>query len=218
MQIIVVGLGGLGYYLTKVLRQNTNHKIKLIECDHLNSIVAANKLDMPVIFGDGSKISILKQAKADRCDILIALTGKDEDNFLCCQLAKKIFNVKTTIAKVNNPKNAKIMQKLAVDIIVSSAGMISKIVEQQLNVISHHFMTHFTSGNMTIIEFQVRNLSSIQNKKIKEVKWPEKTLVISIIRNSESIIPTGNTTIFVNDKLIISTEIKQHKNLKKLFN
>lgn len=218
MHIVIVGIGNIGYHLTKALVQNTNHQIKLIESNHLNSIIAANKLDVPIIHGDGSKISTLERANIRQTEILIALTGKDEDNFICCQLAKNKFNVKTTIAKANNPKNAKIMQNLAANIVISSAGMLSKIVEQQLNAINQHFITHFTTGDIAIVEFKIEHYHSMKNRKISEIKWPNHTLVISIIRNGKSIVPSGEVTLLENDSLIISSDEKNKKNLKKLIN
>ena len=62
MNILIVGVGNIGYHLTKLLVQNTNHQVQVVEIDHLNSIVAANQLDVPVIHGDGSKLSTLEQA------------------------------------------------------------------------------------------------------------------------------------------------------------
>lgn len=218
MNIVIVGIGSIGYYLTKILVKNTNHQLNLIESDHFNSIVAANKLDVPVIYGDGSRIETLMRANIKQTEILIALTGKDEDNFVCCQLAKRKFSVKTTIAKANNPKNAEIMQTLAADIVISSAGMLSKIVQQQLNALNHHFITHFATGGTTIVEFRVGQNRNTQNQKIKEIKWPENTLVISIVRDKKSIVPSGDTILLENDSVIISSDEKNQKSLKKLFN
>ena len=218
MNIVIVGIGSIGYHLTKVLMQNTNHQIKLIEADHLNSIVVANKLGVPIIHGDGSKISTLAQANIKQSEILIALTGKDEDNFLCCQLAKRKFKVKTTIAKANDPKNVELMQNLAADIVISSAGMLSKIVEQQLNAITHHFITHFSMGDTVIVEFKLESNNPIIGKKISEIKWPNNTLVISIFRNGKSIVPNGESLFFENDIVIISSNEKSKKSLKKLIN
>lgn len=218
MNILIIGIGNIGYNLTKLLVQNTNNQIQVIEIDHLNSIMAANKLDVPVIHGDGSKISTLEQANIKQTEILIALTGKDEDNFLCCQLAKHKFKVKNTIAKANNPKNANIMQTLAADIVISSAGMLSKIVEQQLNALNYHFITHFIMGNTVIVEFRIGKDNKMQNKKISEIKWPKNTLVISIVRNGKSIVPSGESILLENDSVIISSDDKNRKNLKKLFN
>ena len=162
------------------------------------------------------KNSIYSNAKS--ADILVALTGKDEDNFICCQLAKNKFKIKTTRAKINNPKNMDIIKKLAADTVVSNTDMLSNIITQQLNAIYYHFMTHFTKGDTSIVEFIVSENSYMNNKKICDINWPKDTLVVAISREEKSIVPSGNTVLKANDDVIISTKEYNKKYLKKIFN
>ncbi len=217
MTIIIVGAGNMGYYLSKTLIATTNHKIKIIEKNKLRCVLTANKLDIPIINGDGTNITTLKKADAENADILVALTGKDEDNFICCQLAKNKFNIKTTISKINNPKNLETIKSLAADIVVSNTNMLSNIITQELNAIDYHFMTHFTMGDTSIVEFVVFEDSKMKEKKISEIKWPKETLVIAITRNNKSIIPSGDSVLKVKDHVIISTKEINKNHLKKLF-
>ena len=215
---MIVGAGSIGYYLSKFLITKTNHKIKVIEKNQLRCSTTANKLDIPIINGDGSNMSVLTKAGAKNADILVALTGKDEDNFICCQIAKRKFNIKKTIAKINNPKNLEILKKLAADIVISNTNMLSNIITQQLNAIDYHFMTHFTMGDTSIVEFVVENDSKMKDKKISEINWPKDTLVIAISRDKKSIVPSGNSILKVGDDVIISTKEYNKKYLKKFFN
>lgn len=217
MNIVIIGAGSIGYYLTWSLVNTTNHKIKLIEKDQFRSIVVADKLNVPIINGDGSNIAILEKAEIKNADILVALTGKDEDNFICCQLAKNKFKTKTTIAKANNPKNVEIIKSMAADIVISSAGMLADIITKQVNAIDYHFITHFTLEDTAIVEFVVRKNNNIQNKKISEIAWPKDTLVIAISRDKKSIVPSGQTVLEVGDDIILSTKKQNKKYLKKLF-
>ena len=218
MTVIIVGAGSIGYYLAKSLITTTNHKIKMIEKDQFRCVLTANKLDIPIINGDGSNIKTLEKANVKQKDILVALTGKDEDNFICCQIAKNYFKVKTTIAKINNPKNLEAIKNYAADIVVSNTDMLSNIITQQLNAIDYHFMTHFTMGDTSIVEFVVFEDSNMKNKKISEIKWPKNTLVVAISRDNKSIVPSGNTILKAGDDVIISTKEYNKKYLKKLFN
>ena len=95
--------------------------------------------------------------------------------------------------------------------------MISNIITQQLNAIDYHFMTHFTMGDTSIVEFVVSENCNMGNKKISEIKWPKNTLVIAISRDNKSIVPSGNTTLKIGDDIIISTKEYNKKYLKKLF-
>ncbi len=218
MNIIVVGAGNIGYYLTWSLITSTDHEITVIEKNNSHSIAIADKLDVPIINGDGSNIAILEKANAAHTDILVALTGKDEDNFICCQLAKKHFHIKTTIAKVNNPKNFNIMKSLSSDIVISSANMLAEIIEQEVNAVYFHFATRVKMGDISIVEFIVSEGDPIQNKKIVNIAWPKDTLVIAISRKGKSIVPSGDTILSVGDNVIISTKDHNKKYLRKLFN
>ncbi len=217
MNIIIIGAGNIGYYLAYSLISAANHDIKIVEKVHARSIIAANKLNIPIIHGDGSNISTLEKADAAHADILVALTGKDEDNFICCQLAKHRFHIKTTIAKVNNPKNVDIIKSLAADIVVSSVNMLSQIIEQQVNAIDYHFITRMTMGDTSIVEFVVSENGKICNRRISEIKWPKDTLVIAISRNQKSIVPNGESVLRSGDDVVISTKDYNKKYLKKLF-
>ena len=218
MTIIIVGIGNVGFYLSKSLLSTTNHKIKIIEKNTLRCVTSTDKLDIPIINGDGSNIKTLDKAKAKNADILVALTGKDEDNFVCCQIAKQKFKIKTTIAKINNPKNLEIIKNLAADMVVSNTNMLSDIITQQLNVIDYHYMTHFTTGDSVIVEFIVYKNSKMKEKKICDINWPKETLVISITRGNKSIIPSGNSILKAEDHVLISTKNYNKKHLNKLFN
>ncbi len=218
MIIIIVGVGNIGFYLSKSLLATTNHKIKIIEKNQLRCIQTADKLNTPIINGDGSNIQTLIKAKANHADILVALTGKDEDNFVCCQIAKNKFKIKTTIAKINNPKNLETIKTLAADIVVSNTNMLSNIITQQLNAIDYHYMTHFTMGDTAIVEFIVYENSKMKDKKICDINWPKNTLVIAITRNNKSIVPSGNSVLKAGDDVIISTKDCNKKYLNKLFN
>ena len=103
MRAIIVGGGKVGYYLAKTLLER-NYDVSIIEVKKHTCRYFANTLDVTVVNGDGSTAGALKKAGADKCDSIIAVTGADEVNLIICQMAKRLFQAKKTIAKVNNPK------------------------------------------------------------------------------------------------------------------
>ena len=114
MNIVIVGGGKLGYYLAKTLAPH-KHQLVLIEEDIKLCKKIANELSglgVQVVHGDGTDINFLKDASIDIADIMIAVTGFDENNLVACQLAKNYFNVSRTIARVNNPKNINVFQTI----------------------------------------------------------------------------------------------------------
>ena len=111
MYIIIIGGGRLGYYLTKALLDE-GHEVLIIEKDEAISQVITSELGSVCLHGDGCEAATLAEAGTNRADMLIAVTGDDEDNLVACQVAKHKFKVARTIARVRNPKNETIFKKL----------------------------------------------------------------------------------------------------------
>ena len=167
MFIIVIGGGKIGYYLSKTLAQ-LKHKITVIETDKalcMNIANTTSNLDISVINGDGTSMNYLIDADIESADALIAVTGRDQDNLVACQLAKKKFNIKKTIARVNNPKNIKIFEKLGVDSAVSSTSSLVDIIEREVFISGLKSLT--TIGNISINEVKLQSNYSSINKQIK---------------------------------------------------
>ena len=216
MNIVIVGGGNVGYYLTRSLIED-KHDIKVIEKSPDRCVLMADKLDATVINGDGTQISVLKKAGLQKADVLVAVTGNDEDNFVCAQLAKRHFKIKTAIARANNPKNIEAMKRIAADIVVSSANIISKIIEQEVDGLSMRMVTRLSMGDSSIMEFIVNENDPIEGKSLTEIELPKNTLIITILRDGKSIIPSGETRLLSGDDVMVATKEQNKKSLQKLF-
>ena len=135
MRVCVVGGGKVGFYLSKTLMEH-GHEPIMIEIDEHACARLADNLDFPVVHGDGTLVEILELAKIGNCQALIGVTGRDESNLIACQLAKKVFGVKKTVARVNNPKNARVLKQLGVDSTVLRRVAVASY-EAELNLIIH---------------------------------------------------------------------------------
>ncbi len=123
MYIIVVGVGRLGYYLIKALLDE-GHEVLAIEKDANVCETVVGEMGSVCIRGDGCEASTLAEVGTSRADMLIAVTGDDEDNLVTCQVAKHKFNVPRTVARIRNPKNETIFKILWIDVTVSSTNII----------------------------------------------------------------------------------------------
>lgn len=215
MNVIVIGGGKVGYYLVKTLIDH-GHEPSLIEINKNVCRSLANSLDIPVICGDGTSISVLKNAYIQEADAIISVTGKDESNLICCQLAKKIFNTKKTISKVNNPKNAEVMEKLGVDIVISSTDHIANALQKELSTSTIRELISLKS-NSSISEIDIPNNFYLHGKKLNEIKIPDECIIISILRNDKVIIPRGNIKILSNDKIMILAKNSSLSQIKNIF-
>ncbi|NLD47490.1 MAG: TrkA family potassium uptake protein, partial [Clostridiaceae bacterium] len=151
MYIVIAGGGKIGYYLTKTLLPY-KHKIAVIEPQEELCRKLANELRIPIINGDGTNIDTLSEVELEKADTFIAVTGKDEDNLIACQLAKRNFGVKRTISRVNNPKNIEVFQKFGVDIVLSSTSIIADLIEQEIDYSGIKTLMRLKSGKLVISE------------------------------------------------------------------
>ena len=203
MHSLIIGGGKIGYYLTKVLIEK-GYDVSVVEKEKDACQKFANDLNITVIKGDGTSVSVLEQAGVADADSVIAVTGRDEDNLVACQLAKRLYQVKKTIAKVNNPKNVEALKKLGVDIVVSSTDNITGQ------------LVPLGAGNAGVFEIVLDNSFTLQNVPLMEMEIPLTLNIISIIRNeTELIIPRGHTTLEIGDKLMILSKIKDKNDIFK---
>ncbi len=220
MKIIIVGGGKIGYYLAKNLKSG-EYDISIIEIDRARSQIFANELDVSVVLGNGTGIKVLEQAGIKHCDAIIAVTGKDEDNLVVCQLAKRLYNVKKTIAKVNNPKNVTAMKFFEIDFVISATDNIIRQLEREVDSSLLKEVFPLNDGKASLVEIQLPDNYALSHKTISEIQLPESCNIISIMRGDEFIIPRGKTKLMSHDNLLIVTvtgavaEVKKALKLKK---
>lgn len=205
MNIVVVGGGKVGYYLAKTLIEH-GHRPTLIEISKATCNFIANDLDVPIICGDGTSIDILERSNVTGCDALISVTGKDENNLISCQLAKKLFNVPKTIAKVNNPKNAEIMKQLGIDITISSTDNIARLLEHEVDASGLRQIVSTNHGEASICEITLPQDYRLHGKKLSEIKMPNMAVIISISRKGVTIIPRGDTQLLSGDTVMFLSQ------------
>ena len=216
MKIIIVGGGKLGYYLARNMI-DMDHDVKLIEKDKAKCIKIANDLDAEIICGDGTEIEVLANANTSKADCFIAVTGKDQDNLVACQLAKKKFMVSQVIARANNPRNLEALRKLGVDNAVSSTEIITKLIEQEIESVGLHLLASLR-GKASICTMTIPKHSTINGLALKDITLPKSSLIVSLLRNDELIIPQGDTVIYRGDEVIAVCETDSQKKLMKVFN
>jgi trk system potassium uptake protein TrkA len=215
MYIIVVGGGKVGYYLSEGLI-HVGHEVVLIEKDAHKCVAIATELGSVVVHGDGCEASTMESVGMARADVVVAVTGDDEDNLVVCQMAKRKFNVPRTIARINNPRNEAIFKRLGIDATVSSTNAIMAQIEEQLpaSALSHLLTLH--SVGVSIVEAKVPPDSPAIGVPIKEMGVPDDCIMPLIIRDGQAIIPYGETTLQAGDEVLAITPMAARDILGKL--
>lgn len=208
MRIIIVGGGKVAYYLIKTL-QPSRHEITLIELRKDFCEKIATDFEVEVYNGDGTNISMLEQANCQDADYLIAVTGKDENNLIACEIAKKKFNVKQTVAKVNNPKNIEMFTRLGVDKPVSSTQILADIIEYEVEHVGMHIAYKVVNTSKAIVEFMLSDKSFAIGKELQDYDFPGESRVVLITRaDGKLVIPHGNTQMLKGDKILMICDEK----------
>lgn len=215
MYIIVVGGGKVGYYLTKTL-VNEGYEVFLIEKNPAKVQVYRDRFGAIVMQGDGAEVAKLAAAGAGRADVVIAVTGDDEDNLVICQVARERFGVRRTIARVNNPKNEELFRKLGIDVTVSQTNVILSIIEQQIPERPFVHLLALRHADLAIVEAKVSEDSPVIHQPIWQIELPPEAIITAILRHGDLIIPTGQTVIEPGDELIIVTKQQREAELREL--
>ncbi|CZT55715.1 Trk system potassium uptake protein TrkA [Eubacteriaceae bacterium CHKCI005] len=211
MRIVIVGGGKVGYFLCKALIEN-GHEVHLIEINKLLSAHVADELDIPVVCGDGTTLEAQIAADTAKADAFVAVTGRDEDNLIACQLANLHFHIEKTVARANNPKNEEVMRALGIKIPVSSTSRIAEMIEHEVDTAGMQMLTNIR-GKGAILEFTVPEGSDLDGRRLQQIDLPKECLIISIVRGNEFFIPRGNTIIYSGDEIYAVSKVNVQKQL-----
>lgn len=205
MYMIVIGGGRVGYYLTKALLDE-GHEVLIVEKDATVCETICDELGSICLRGDGCEAATLDEVGTSRADMLIAVTGDDEDNLVACQVAKHKFNVSRTIARIRNPQNETLFKKLGIDVAVSSTNIILENIEEEVPT---HPLTHLLTlrdKGLEIVEVKIPPESTTVGKPVKELSLPKGSrLVLIISKVGRPRMPAANTILQAGDQIIALT-------------
>lgn len=216
MYIIVGGGGDIGYYVTKSLFDQ-GHEVLLIEKGGARYQSLKEELGQSVFRGDACEARTMDEVGASRADVVIAVTGEDEDNMVICQVAKKRYKVGRTIARLNNPKHEEIFQKSGIDTVVSPTKAILSLIEAELP--SSRFVPLMTlkSAGLEIIEVRIPAESPVVGKTLGAVNLPRTGNLALIIRDKQFVQPTSETVLHANDDVFALVDHEGEEVLRKAF-
>jgi trk system potassium uptake protein TrkA len=214
--IIVGGGGKVGFYLTRELI-GQGHEVLLIERSASRCEMIANELGNVVLRGNADEASVLAEAGANRADVVVAVTGDDEDNLVICQVAKRRFSVARAVARINNPKNESIFRLLGIDATVSSTDLILSVIEQEIPSQSLVPLLRLRHADVEVLDIILPKDSSLDGTAVRDLRMPPESLVAIVIREGQPIFPTGSTTLRSGDEILALTRSAHEEDLRRLF-
>ncbi|MBU4376096.1 MAG: TrkA family potassium uptake protein [Candidatus Omnitrophica bacterium] len=216
MYIVIIGGGKVGYFLARKLCTD-KHTVAVIDkskavCDEI-----AKDNNFLVINGDACELKILEDAGISRANVVAAVTGDDEDNLVICQLAKERFGVERTVARVNDPKNERTFAELGIDIPIDATRILAKIIEEEVSFADFVNLMSFNRGKLAIVRVDLPKDSPVINKMVQEITLPSDSVLVSIIRAGDVVIPKGKTVLKAGDDIIALTLVENKQQLLELF-
>lgn len=215
MYVIVAGGGKVGFYLSQNLLAQ-GHEVLLIERNSERVTEINESLGAVAMAGDAAEAATLVAAGAPRADVVIAVTGEDEDNLVICQVAREKFHVGRTIARVNNPKNEHLFRMLGVDVTVSQTNHILSLIEQAIPEQSFVHLLSLRHEDLAIVDAKVSETSAVSHRAIAEIELPANTAIAAIARGPRLIVPNAATELLPGDDVIAVAHRDQEDELRRL--
>ncbi|HVF11341.1 MAG TPA: NAD-binding protein [Abditibacteriaceae bacterium] len=198
---IIIGGGKIGYHVTRSLI-NANYEVLLLEKNIAIYRRLAADLGDVVMQGDGCDPLILKAAGIERADLVVAATEDDADNLVISQMASHCFGRKKIIARVNNPDNDPLYDELGIHERVSGTAAILNLVGQKVGGAPVILLGALERSNIEVVELIIDERSPLLGGRLGELTLPPQTLIISVLRRGEAMIPNADTVFEIEDVVV----------------
>ena len=203
MYVVIVGGGKVGLNLARELIRN-GQEVTLIEGDRRAYLRIEQELEHAIQYGDGTELWVLERAGIQRADLVVAVTGDDEDNILICQVAKERYLCERIIARCNNPRNLQHFKLLGIQPAVSATDLILNLIEHE---VPGHGLVHLLDlpdEQLEIIEVEVVPGAPAAGRRVSDIDLPEGSLIISVLpRGGAGFVPKGDTVIDPGDEVLV---------------
>ena len=216
MYVLIVGAGKVGWNLARELLDK-RHEVTVIENDRDRYLTVEQELEHNVQYGDGSELWVLDRAGVSRADLVIAVTGDDEDNMLICQVAKEKYLVEQIIARVNNPRNREHFDLLGVKPSVSATDLILRLLEHEVPEYGLVHLLDLQEEQLEIIEMLLGKDSTVTGRRVGDLQMPDGSLLISVLRAGKGFVPTADTVLEEGDEILAVLDPGKEEDLKALF-
>ena len=160
---------------------------------------------------------MLERAGISRADMVIAVTGDDEDNMLICQVAKEKYLVDRIIARVNNPRNREHFELLGVKPVVSATDLILRLIEHEVPEYGLVHLLDLPQQQLEIIEMTVQEGARAADERVADLEMPEGSLLISVLREGTGFVPNAETVLQTGDEILAVLDPRVEEDLTAYF-
>jgi trk system potassium uptake protein len=217
MYIVIAGGGKVGANLARSLL-DLGHEVTLVEQRRDRFEKLEGEFEHRVQLGDATELFVLERAGIARPpDLVVAVTGDDEDNMIICQIAKERYGVEKVIARVNDPRNQPHFDLLGVSPTVSATSIILAMIEHE---VPEHGLIHLLElrkENLEIVEVQLDADSPCIGKEVGRITMPTGARLITVMREGKAQMGDGSTQLEAGDQVLAVLEPGKEEELRKVF-
>jgi trk/ktr system potassium uptake protein len=216
MRVAIAGAGNVGLFIANDL-VNAGHEVQLIE---QNPDVQARSHSDPGVewlIADVCEVASLRAAGLERCDVLVAATGDDEDNLVVSLLAKQEFGVPRVIARVNHPKNEWLFnENWGVDLPVSTPHLITALVEEAVSVGRLVRILQFEGGSVRLVEVTLAENAPVVDQAIRDLEIPRDATIVAVVRGEHVVMPRGDTVFEAGDEVLAMVTTDSEDDVRRI--
>lgn len=218
MKVIIAGGGRVGTCLAQIFEAE-GHEVVVVEKDWERVEKISKFLKSTIVQADACDPLQFEKSGVRGADVVVAVTGHDEDNLVISQLAKVYFGVKRVVARVNHPRNKWLYTRdWGVDVAVSSTHIIADILREEASLGDLITLLRFKGGKVALVETVVEPDSKLIGKKIGQLNLPEDSVLVAIVRQKkeEVVFPRGDTVICEGDRIYALTSVLKERELAEV--
>src|SRR6266702_5486419 len=216
MYVLIAGGGKVGANLARLLLR-AGHEVTIIEQRGDRFTALEEEFEHVALRGDATELFILERAGIKRPpDLVLAVTGDDEDNMVICQLAKEKYGVPKVIARVNDPRNQPHFDLLGISPTICATSSILALIEHE---VPEHELIHLLElrrENLEIVEVQIDKNSPSAGKTVEKLRLPEGSRLISVMRNGKAEIAVGSTELQPGDQVLAILQPGKEDELREI--
>lgn len=217
MYVLIVGGGRTGSQLAKLLYQQ-DHVVHLV--DDRKEVLSRLHRELPTeMIHEGRPMDpqVLERANIQKADVLAATTTSDDLNLVLCYIARTVYQVPRTIARVNNPRNAWLFNDtFHVDVAVNQSEILAALIEEEMSMGDMITLIKLRRGSYSIVEEKIPPDAPAVGVAIKDMGLPEHCVIAAIIRKGEVVVPRGVSTFEAGDEVLAVTDPEGARQLSAL--
>ena len=216
MYIVIAGGGKVGANLARSVL-DLGHEVTLVEQRRERFERLEDQFEHRVQLGDATELFTLERAGIARPpDLVVAVTGDDEDNMIICQIARERYGVEKVIARVNDPRNQEHFDLLGISPTISATSIILAMIEHEVPAHGLIHLLELRKENLEIVEVQLDADSPCIGKEISRIQLPSGSRLITVMREGQAQMADGETQLRAGDQVLAVLEPGKEEELRRV--